>query len=89
MKIMGWWARFKFGLGFDTQPEDIIRRVKRIDHWELVSLHRMFKRDIYKRGTPAEIQQRYIQRELIRRGDPHGTHKPLKMRDFVKGCRYA
>ena len=29
MKIMGWWLRFKYSLGYETQPEQVIRRVWR------------------------------------------------------------
>jgi len=84
MKIMGWWLRFKYGLGYESQPEDVIRRARNMAHSELAYLNKIFGKELYTRGTPADIQQRAIKRELVKYGDPEGTHKLLKMKTFVK-----
>ena len=86
MKIMGWWLRFKYSLGYETQPEQVIRRVWEMDHEQLATLHRIFGQETYQRGTPADIQSRHIAKELLRRGDANGQHRPLLMRTFVKGA---
>jgi hypothetical protein len=84
MKIMGWWSRFKYGLFYESQPEQVIHRVRQMDHHELTVLHRSYGTHTTQDGTPADIQRRAIAKELIRRGDPLGTHTPLPMSQFVK-----
>ena len=57
-----------------------------MDHEQLATLHRIFGQETYQRGTPADIQSRHITKELLRRGDANGQHRPLLMRTFVKGA---
>lgn len=62
----------------------IVKNVHGMAHSELSFLHKNHGDRPDPKGSPAEFQHHAIKRELNKRGDAEGTHKPMDKSKFVK-----